>query len=133
MDLGQGARLEGEVAFTSREGDHDKGCCSIYSHLFYECFQVTNRKIHCINWSNLCDSKSVGGMGLWDIQRFNNAMLAKQVWHLFHQRDTLLFRVFSIEYFPNGNILDAPIHPKCSYAWKSILQAREVIKNGVVG
>ena len=94
--------------------------------------QGENRKIHWINWSTLCESKSVGGMGFRDVQRFNSAMLAKLVWHLFHQRDTSTFQVFSAKYFPNGNISDTSVHPKCSYAWRSVLQACEVIHKGAV-
>lgn len=80
----------------------------------------------------MCASKSVGGMEFRNIQKFNNAMIAKLVWWLFHCRDMLLYKVFSAKYFPNGNILDAPIHSKCSYTWRSIMQAREVIQRGVV-
>ena len=36
------------------------------------------------------------------------------------------------KYFPSGNILDAIIHPRCSYTWRSILQARDVINRGAV-
>ena len=71
-------------------------------------------------------------MGFRDFQKFNNALLAKQVWRFIHNRDSLLFKVFSAKYFPQGNILEAAVHPKCSYAWRSILQAREVIDKGAI-
>ena len=70
--------------------------------------------------SSLCLSKSVGGMGFRDIQKFNNALLAKQVWRLIHQKDILLYKVFSVKYFPHRSIMEAPVPQKCSYAWWSI-------------
>ena len=89
-----------------------------------------SRKIHWVKWSSLCSSKSMGGMGFHDFQKFNNALLAKQVWHLLHKKNTLLFKVFSAKYFPIGIIFEDPVHLKCSYAWRSILKARDVINQG---
>lgn len=71
-------------------------------------------------------------MGFRDIQNFNNALLAKQVWHLLHHKDTLLYKVFNAKYFSTGNIMEASIHPRSSFPWRSILQARDVINQGVV-
>ena len=74
----------------------------------------------------------MGGIGFRDIQKLNNAFLAKQVWRLLHQKDTLVFKVFSAKYFPSGNILDSNVHPQCSHAWWSILQACDVINKGAI-
>ena len=60
----------------------------------------------------------MGGMSFRDIQKFNNALLAKQVWRLLHEKETLVFKVFSAKYFPSGNILDGHVHPRCSYEWR---------------
>nr|POE71286.1 putative mitochondrial protein [Quercus suber] len=72
-------------------------------------------------------------MALRDLGQFNDALLWKQVWRLYHEKDTLVYQVFQPKYLPNGSIFDAEITPRCSFAWKSILQPRTVICKGLGG
>ena len=56
-------------------------------------------------------------------------MLAKQVWRLVHDTDSLVYRVFKAKYFPTGTIFDAKVGSGL-YAWRSILKVRKVILFG---
>ena len=70
-------------------------------------------------------------MGFKDLEKFNEVMLAKQVWRLLTDHTSLFYRVFSSKYFPNGSILDAK-PSSGSYAWQSIVKALPLIKSCVL-
>lgn len=88
------------------------------------------RKIHWVKWSKMCRPKHEGGMGFRELQKFNDTLLAKQVWRLMISQDSLFSRFFKSKFFPHGTIFDAKEN-KGSFAWKSILKGREVIKKGM--
>ena len=70
-------------------------------------------------------------MGFKDLEKFNEAMLAKQVWRLLVDRSSLFYRVFSAKYFPSGSIFDAKF-ASGSYAWQSIAKARNLVQTDLL-
>ena len=83
-----------------------------------------------MKWQDLCKPKSQGGMGFKGLAFFNDALLAKQTWHLLHDTDSLFYQVLKVKFFPNSTIMEAKNPRNASYAWKSILKGRDVIKRG---
>ena len=65
------------------------------------------RKVHWVKWTKLCKPKSEGGMGFRELEKFNEALLAKQVWRLASNQDFLFYKFFKAKFFPNGSIFDA--------------------------
>ena len=61
---------------------------------------------------------------------FNLALLAKQSWRLQTNTNSLVHKVFKARYFPNGDYLSAELGNHPSYAWRSILAAQSIVRQG---
>ena len=85
------------------------------------------RKIHWKKWEVLCKPKLDDGLGFKDLCKFNEAMLAKHVWRLIHDMDSLFYKVFKANYFPNCSVFEAK-SASGSFAWKSILHSKNLIE-----
>ena len=69
-------------------------------------------------------------MGFWDVSAFNLAMLAKQAWRVIHNNQSLFYRVYKVRYFPNCSFMLAVLGLNPSFVWRSLLVARDVIREG---
>ncbi|XP_030930729.1 uncharacterized protein LOC115956517 [Quercus lobata] len=76
----------------------------------------------------MCKSKWEGGMDFRDLHAFNLAMLAKQGWRMLVDPCSLMARLYKAKYFPNSDVLSAKIGSNPSYAWRSIHQSLEVLR-----
>ena len=90
------------------------------------------KKVHWINWGKLRSPKNRGGMGFRDLNTFNLAMLAKQAWRLIHESHSLFYRVYKARYFPSCSFMDAELGSNPSYVWRSLLQTRDLIREGSI-
>uniref|UniRef100_A0A803LQM6 Reverse transcriptase zinc-binding domain-containing protein n=1 Tax=Chenopodium quinoa TaxID=63459 RepID=A0A803LQM6_CHEQI len=83
-----------------------------------------------VAWDKLIVSKKEGGLGMRDLLCFNKAMLAKQVWRLITNTNSLMVRTLKQKYFPHTEFMETKATPTASYTWKSILSARDVVRLG---
>jgi len=52
-----------------------------------------------IAWKRLQYSKKEGGLGFRDLAKFNDALLAKQVWRIINNPNSLFARIMKARYF----------------------------------
>lgn len=73
------------------------------------------RKMCWIAWDRLTKPKAGGGLGLRDIQRFNQALLVKQAWRILTNPNCLLAKVILGKYCHNKAFMDVQAPSVCSH------------------
>lgn len=86
------------------------------------------RGIPWISWKRLQYSKRDGGLGFKDLEKFNDALLAKQAWRIINNPDSLFARIMKARYFKDCFVLDAKERPYQSYGWSSLLVGIALLK-----
>ena len=89
------------------------------------------RKVAWVGWSKMYKAKKEGGLGMRNLQIFNEALLTKQAWRLVKYPDSLMAKTLKNKYFPNTSFMDVKQSPVASFTWKSILSARGLLKKGL--
>lgn len=89
------------------------------------------KRIHWYAWKRVGVPKKEGGLRFKDLEKFNQALLAKQVWRIMQNSNCLMSRIIKARYFATGNILTAVQRRKTSYAWKSLIYGRDLLTKGL--
>ncbi|XP_060965331.1 uncharacterized protein LOC133034293 [Cannabis sativa] len=111
-----------------------KSICSKIQSLiakFWWGSQGTN-KVHWKNWDSISVSKFFGGLGFRILSSHNQALLAKQAWRIWNDRNSFLHSVLKARYFKNSDFMNAPPGHNSSFTWRSILWGRHLLQKGLV-
>lgn len=70
-------------------------------------------------------------MGFKDLNLFNHALLAKQVWRLIQNLNALWVQIVKRIHFPFRDIMDAKLGLNPSWGWSCLLQGRDALSLGL--
>lgn len=89
------------------------------------------RKMSWVAWEKLTKPKAGGGLGIRDIQRFNQTLLAKLAWWILTKPNCLLARVLLVKYCQKQSFLDIATPSSCSHGWHGILHDHNLLKSNL--
>ena len=90
------------------------------------------RKPSWVSWSTMTRPENCGGLGFRDVEIFNLALLARQAYRILQDPEALSAQVLKAKYHPDSDFLQAELGSTPSQIWRSILEGREVMKQGLI-
>lgn len=90
------------------------------------------RKASWVSWESMAMPKYKGGIGFRDFEIFNLALLAKQVWCILVEPESLSARILKSVYFPETDILSAHVGSNPSLIWRSLCEGHDILQQGMI-
>uniref|UniRef100_A0A803PLI3 Reverse transcriptase domain-containing protein n=1 Tax=Cannabis sativa TaxID=3483 RepID=A0A803PLI3_CANSA len=90
----------------------------------------SSKGVSWMSWNKLSHHKDVGGLGFRNLRDYNLAFLGKQGWRLLTNENSLVSKLYKARYFPNGDFLSSELGSNPSFIWRSIWEAKSLVKMG---
>lgn len=88
------------------------------------------KKVHPVNWTEVCTPRDKGGLGLRMAREVNLAFLGKLAWQMIDNEDKLWVQVMKSKYIKDNNFFTVSVQGNASLSWRSIVKSRSVIEQG---
>ncbi|XP_052622964.1 uncharacterized protein LOC128128149 [Lactuca sativa] len=85
-----------------------------------------------VKWHDICKPKEYGGLGIKNLRRWNEALLAKHVWNVINNKNSLWVQWVRINYIGSKNFWDILQKKSISWTWKRCLEVRKIVRPHVV-
>ncbi|XP_071933729.1 uncharacterized protein [Coffea arabica] len=111
-----------------------KGLCKEicgYMAKFWRGQNEGERKMQWISWEKITQVKGSGGLGFRDLEHFNSALLAKQLWRILMQPDSLVSGVLAAKYKVSQTGWEGEAPKNASWVWRSIASSSSVLQKGM--
>lgn len=79
------------------------------------------RGLHWAKWDDLCKPKCFGELGFRKLIVFNCALLAKHVWLIIQNPQSLMAKVLKSRYFKNSDIMKVAVGNNPSFIWSFLI------------
>ncbi|XP_062089766.1 uncharacterized protein LOC133796312 [Humulus lupulus] len=86
----------------------------------------TKSSFHLTSWSKVCLPKAFGGLGFDEGAKWNKAKLAKYVWAISHQQETLWVKWINIVYLKDQCFWKYQLKLDSSWYWLKLCHIRDV-------
>ncbi|GJX38204.1 hypothetical protein Tco_0251507 [Tanacetum coccineum] len=85
-----------------------------------------------MNWKDVCKPKSQGGLGLNSVCSWNVALMAKHLWNVASDKDSIWVKWVKVYRLKSGNIWDVELKEHRYWSWCQLLKLRDDIRRIIV-